>query len=61
MAKQDNVIDPTTPEGAGAFFKTEQERYARLVEEGRHQARLTTNMKAASTLDDRLNLETDRG
>ena len=31
MAKQENVINPTTPEAAAAFFKTEQERYARLV------------------------------
>ena len=31
MARQDNVIDPTTPEAAAQFFRTEQERYARLV------------------------------
>jgi tripartite-type tricarboxylate transporter receptor subunit TctC len=31
MARQDNVIAPTTPEGAVAFLKSEQERYARLV------------------------------
>lgn len=31
MAKQDNVISPTTPEQALAFLKSEQERYARLV------------------------------
>jgi tripartite-type tricarboxylate transporter receptor subunit TctC len=31
MAKQDNIIAPTTPEGAVAFLKSEQERYARLV------------------------------
>lgn len=31
MAKQENVIAPTTPEAALQFFKTEQERYARLV------------------------------
>jgi len=31
MAKQENVIDPTTPEAALAFFKSEQERYARLA------------------------------
>jgi tripartite-type tricarboxylate transporter receptor subunit TctC len=31
MAKQDNVIAPTTPEAALAFFKSEQERYARLA------------------------------
>ncbi len=32
MAKQDNIIAPTTPEAAVAFLKSEQERYARLVE-----------------------------
>lgn len=31
MAKQDNFIDPTTPEAAAQFFKSEQERYARIV------------------------------
>jgi len=31
MAKQDNVIAPTTPEAAVAFLKSEQDRYARLV------------------------------
>ena len=31
MAKQENVIAPTTPEGAAAFMKSEQERYARLA------------------------------
>lgn len=31
MARQDNQINPTTPEAALAFFKSEQERYARLV------------------------------
>jgi tripartite-type tricarboxylate transporter receptor subunit TctC len=31
MAKQENVIDPTTPEVALAFFKSEQERYAKLA------------------------------
>ena len=31
MAKQDNIIRPSTPEAALQFFKTEQERYARLV------------------------------
>lgn len=31
MAKQENVIAPTTPEAALQFFKTEQERYGRLV------------------------------
>jgi tripartite-type tricarboxylate transporter receptor subunit TctC len=31
MAKQDNFISPTSPEAAAQFFKTEQERYARLV------------------------------
>jgi len=31
MAKQDNVIAPTTPQAALAFLKSEQERYAQLV------------------------------
>ena len=31
MAKQDNVINPTTPDAAARFLKTEQDRYARLV------------------------------
>ncbi len=31
MARQENVINPSTPEAAAQFFKTEQERYARLV------------------------------
>jgi tripartite-type tricarboxylate transporter receptor subunit TctC len=31
MVKQDNVIHPGTPEAAAQFFRTEQERYARLV------------------------------
>lgn len=31
MAKQENVIHPTTPEQAAAFFSSEQQRYARLV------------------------------
>ena len=31
MAKQENVINPTTPEAAAEFFKTEQERYGRLA------------------------------
>jgi tripartite-type tricarboxylate transporter receptor subunit TctC len=31
MARQENVIAPTTPEAALQFFKTEQERYAKLV------------------------------
>lgn len=31
MARQENVIAPTTPEAALHFFKTEQERYGRLV------------------------------
>jgi tripartite-type tricarboxylate transporter receptor subunit TctC len=31
MAKQDNVIHPSTPEAAAQFFRSEQERYARLV------------------------------
>jgi len=39
MAKQENVIAPMTPEASAAFFRSEQERYARLVK------------KAAITLD----------
>ncbi|MEJ8855102.1 tripartite tricarboxylate transporter substrate binding protein [Variovorax robiniae] len=31
MAKQENIINPMTPEASLAFFKAEQERYARLV------------------------------
>lgn len=31
MAKQDNYISPTTPEAAAQFFKSEQDRYARIV------------------------------
>ncbi|MDQ7743917.1 Bug family tripartite tricarboxylate transporter substrate binding protein [Hydrogenophaga pseudoflava] len=31
MAKQDNVINPTTPEAAARFLRSEQDRYARLV------------------------------
>lgn len=31
MARQENVIAPTTPEAALQFFKTEQDRYAKLV------------------------------
>lgn len=31
MAKQENFIHPTTPEGAAQFMKAEQERYAKLV------------------------------
>lgn len=31
MAKQENIIDPMTPEASLQIFKTEQERYARLV------------------------------
>jgi tripartite-type tricarboxylate transporter receptor subunit TctC len=31
MAKQENVIHPTSPGQAAAFFKSEQERYAKLV------------------------------
>lgn len=33
MARQDNHINPSTPEAALAFFKSEQERYARLVKQ----------------------------
>jgi tripartite-type tricarboxylate transporter receptor subunit TctC len=31
MAKQENIIAPTTPEAAGQFLASEQERYAKLV------------------------------
>ena len=31
MAKQNNEINPTTPEGAATMLKSEQERYAKLV------------------------------
>lgn len=31
MARQDNFINPSTPEAAAQFFRSEQERYARLV------------------------------
>lgn len=31
MAKQENVINPSSPEAAAQFFKTEQERFARIV------------------------------
>lgn len=31
MTKQDNVINPTTPEAAAKFLKSEQDRYARIV------------------------------
>ena len=32
MARQGNVIRPTTPEAAAAFFRSEQDRYAKLVQ-----------------------------
>jgi len=31
MAKQENIINPMTPEASAQFFKAEQERYAKLV------------------------------
>ncbi len=31
MAKQDNFINPSTPDAAAKFLKSEQDRYARLV------------------------------
>ena len=31
MARQENIIAPSTPEAAVQFFRSEQERYARLV------------------------------
>jgi tripartite-type tricarboxylate transporter receptor subunit TctC len=32
MAKQENIIAPTTPEGAAHFFQSEQARYAKIVQ-----------------------------
>jgi len=32
MARQENIIHPSTPEAAAAFFKSEQARYARVVQ-----------------------------
>lgn len=32
MAKQENIIHPSTPEAATQFFKTEQARYAKIVQ-----------------------------
>jgi tripartite-type tricarboxylate transporter receptor subunit TctC len=32
MARQENLIHPSTPEAAAAFFKTEQARYAKIVQ-----------------------------
>ncbi|PSJ20192.1 ABC transporter substrate-binding protein, partial [Halomonas sp. ND22Bw] len=37
MAKQDNFINPGTPEAALKFFKSEQERYAKLVKKANVQ------------------------
>lgn len=37
MAKQDNFISPGTPEAALKFFKSEQERYAKLVKKANVQ------------------------
>jgi len=31
MTRQDNIVNPTTPEAAAQYFRTEQQRYARLV------------------------------
>jgi len=31
MAAQGNIINPTTPEAAAEFFRTEQERYAKII------------------------------
>ena len=31
MEKQGNIINPTTPEAAAAYFKSEYDRFARLV------------------------------
>ena len=32
MARQENLIHPSTPEAAAAFLKSEQARYARIVQ-----------------------------
>jgi len=32
MARQGNVINPSSPEAAVAFFKSEQDKYAKLVQ-----------------------------
>ena len=40
MAKQGNVISPTTPEAAVAFFKSEQDKVCEAGGEGRRQTRL---------------------
>jgi len=32
IARQGNVLNPSTPEAAVAFFKTEQDKYAKLVQ-----------------------------
>lgn len=37
MAKQDNFIDPSTPEAALKFFKSEQARYGELVKKAKVQ------------------------
>ena len=31
MASQGNIIDPTSPEGAARYMRSEQERYAKLI------------------------------
>ena len=31
MAAQGNIINPTTPEAAAQYFRTEQERYAKII------------------------------
>ena len=33
MAQQQNVINPMTPEASAVLFRSEQERYAKLVKE----------------------------
>lgn len=35
MAKQENIIHPSTPEAAAAFFRSELERYAALVKKAK--------------------------
>ena len=34
MARQENLIDPMTPEASAQFMRTEQARYARIVQKG---------------------------
>lgn len=38
MAKQDNVVNPSSPEAAGRFIKAEIQRYARIAEKAKISA-----------------------